>query len=76
MELLLDPIIIEGELPFHINRKKNGGIINQNGVNNHFELPSTNYIDILIVLFIIIVFVVLIWKYTFTNQTKINKIEI
>ncbi len=58
MELVLDPIVIDGELPIGGYQKIN-------------DLVTYGYIDLGIIVFIIMVIIILIWC---VYQTKVNKI--
>ncbi len=68
MEVLTEPIVIDGELPFRIIQKK-GGYIDR-------PICSSNYMDISIILFIIILIMIIIWKFVNSYTIKVDKVDI
>ena len=70
MELLIDPIIIDGELPF---KKITGGEYDQYDCLENYN--SNNWADLLIIAFILVIIIIVIYKFAFFNSTKVEDVE-
>ena len=70
MELLIDPIVIDGELPF---KKRIGGECDKHECSEYYN--SNNWADLLVIIFILIVVIIAIWKFTFFNSAKVKDVE-
>lgn len=64
MELLIDPVIIDDELPFYLEKK--GGLIMHN---------DYNYVYIILAMLIIIFIIVIVWKFSFSYIVKVDQVE-
>ena len=70
MELLIDPIIIDGELPF---KKIIGGECDRYECLESYN--PNNWADLLIMTIILVIIIVVVWKFTFFNSTKVEDVE-